>query len=140
VFTFFEMVNQTYAKMFYEPQRCQFVSWTIVYKFMTNQDYKEALQQRVVMKSSVDSGFNMALILNPNQLHPNTTTNKDKPQTLLDSPCGKHKKKKRHDRDSSGIYSEKSGLSDEDSDEDEEEEDEYTQRKGSPKQADQMSF
>lgn len=36
VFTFFEMLNQTYAKVFYEPQRCQSVTWSIVYKFIAN--------------------------------------------------------------------------------------------------------
>ena len=45
VFLFFEMLNMTYGKMFYEPKRCQEVAWPLLFKAITNQDFKEALER-----------------------------------------------------------------------------------------------
>lgn len=127
IFCFFEMLNMTYAKMFYEPKRCREVAWPYVHKFVTNQDFKESLAQRVIMKSSVDSGLALALNLNEKDtLAPETNKSRKGDQK---SPCGRHSKRKDKHEDS-GIYSSKSHLSD--ASEEEEEEKEQTLR-GSPK-------
>lgn len=113
VFTFFEMLNTTYGKMFYEPKRCQEVSWSLIFKSITNQDFKEALGQRSLMKVSVDSGLALALNLNEGPASALQTPGGRIPSGKEKSPCGRHSKRRerRKSDDSSGIYSSKSHLS-----------------------------
>ena len=138
VFLFFEMLNMTYGKMFYEPKRCQEVAWPLLFKAITNQDFKEALGQRSLMKASVDSGLALALNLNDGfqSTSPHRAQASALPSGKEKSPCGRHSKRRRQSDDSSGIYSSKSHLS-----QAEESEEEVAQ--ASPKKPiakDQMSF
>lgn len=57
VLSFFDFLNTTYAKMFYEPQRYHFITYPLFYKFITNDDYEKKVN---LVAASTDSAMFLA--------------------------------------------------------------------------------
>lgn len=68
IFQFFEYLNTTHKNVYYEPQRYHQISFELLYKFVTNEDYQQRvdrlIQEKNQVRASVDSVFNIAQEIN----------------------------------------------------------------------------
>ena len=118
VFTLFEHLNLTYAKMYYQPQRYHHVSFGHFYRFMTSTEYeakvnedkakrKKAMEDLV--KASTESVFALAADLNREKKNEGLFSSKseleeDEEVVIRKSKGGKkqHKKKEGKKRGKKG--------------------------------------